>query len=90
MAKLIDRLFKSNKVKVYDVTREILDERKNEPNPYSNNILKNSMSPFIFRNSHMFDFITLIQGAIAKWVDGVTHLRVFKSFTVRKDYKKVK
>jgi len=90
MTKLTDRLFKTNRVKVYDVTREILDERKNEPNPYSNNILKNSMSPFIFRNTHMFDFITLIQIAVSKWVDGVTHLRVFKSFTVRKDYKKVK
>ena len=90
MGKLSDRLFKSNKVKIYDVSREILDERLHEPNPYSNNILKNSISPFIFRNSHMFDFITLIQMSITKWVDGVTHLRVFKSFTVRKDYKKVK
>ena len=90
MSKLTDRLFKSKRVKVYDVTREILDERLHEPNDYANNILKNSMSPFIFRNSHMFDFITLIQGAVANWVDGVTHLRVFKSFTVRKDYKKVR
>jgi len=90
MAKLTDRLFKSKKIRVYDVTREILDERLHEPNPYANNILKNSMSPFIFRNSQMFDFITLIQGAIANWVDAVTHLRVFKSYTVRKDYKKVR
>lgn len=87
---LIDRLFKSRRVKIYDVSREILDERKHEPNPYSNNILKNSISPHIHRNSHMSDFITLIQGAVAMLVDGVTHLRVFKSFTVRKDYKKVK
>ena len=87
---LIDRLFRGRRIKVYDVAKEIVDERKNEPNPYSNNILKNSISPHIYRNSHMFDFITLIQGAIAQLVDGVTHLRVFKSFTVRKDYKKVK
>lgn len=90
MAKLTDRLFKSKKIRIYDVAREIVDERLHEPNAYANNILKNSISPFVFRNTQMFDFITLIQGAIANWVDAVTHLRVFKSFTVRKDYKKVR
>tara|TARA_R110002096_G_scaffold287175_3_gene480846 strand:- start:137 stop:409 length:273 start_codon:yes stop_codon:yes gene_type:complete len=90
MTKLTDRLFRSKRVKIYDVSREILDERKHEPNPYANNILKNSISPFIYRNNHMFDFITLIQSAFAMLVDGATHLRVYKSFTVKKDYKKVR
>lgn len=90
MAKLTDRLFKSKRIGVYEVTKEILDERLHEPNPYSNNVLKNSISPIIYRNAHMHDFITLIQSAFALLIDGATHLRVFKSFTVRKDYKKVR
>ena len=38
----------------------------------------------------MFDFITMMQHVVADWVDCVSYLKAYKSYTVRKDDKKVK
>ena len=38
----------------------------------------------------MYDFITMMQHVVADWVDSVTYLKAYKSYTVRKDDKKVK
>ena len=90
MANLTDNLFKSRRVKVYQVSEGVADKRKNLPNNYRTNILKNALSSHIFRNNQMFDFISYIQFVVANWVDGVNSLKVFKSFTVKKDYKNVR
>ena len=90
MAKLTDGIFKSRRVKIYQVSRQFSDDRKNLPNNYRINILKNSISSHIFRNNQMFDFVSYIQLIVANWVDGVNSIKVFKSFTVKKDYKNIR
>lgn len=90
MAKLTDNLFKSRRSKVYQVTDTVADNRKHLPNNYRTNILKNALSSHIFRNNQMFDFISYIQFVVANWVDAVNSVKVFKSFTVKKDYKNVR
>jgi len=90
MAKLTDNLFKSRRSNVYQVTDTIADDRKNLPNNYRTNMLKNALSSHIFRNNQMFDFVSYIQLIVANWVDGVNSIKVFKSFTVKKDYKNIR
>ena len=88
--KLTDGLFKSRRVKVYQVSRQFSDDRKNLPNNYRINILRNSISSHIFRNNQMWDFITYIQDVIANWVDAANEIKVFKSYTVKKDDKNIR
>ncbi len=85
MVKLTDGIFKSRRVKIYQVSRQFSDVRKNLPNNYRINILKNALSSHVFKNNQMFDFITYIQEVVANWVDSVNGLKVFKSYTVKKD-----
>jgi hypothetical protein len=90
MANLTDNLFKSRRVKIYQVSETVADNRKNLPNNYRTNMFKNAISSHIFRNNQLFDFVSYIQLIVANWVDGVNSVRVFKSFTVKKDYKNIR
>jgi hypothetical protein len=87
---LFSNLFKVRKVRGYDARLSIMDKRLHVGNDYRTNILMNSISKYIQRNNAMNDFIIMIQHVIADWVDSVTHLKAYKSFTIRKDDKKVK
>ena len=87
---ILSNLFKVRKVKSYDQRLSIMDKRLHEPNEYRTNILSNSLSRYIQRNDTMYDFITMMQHVVADWVDSVTYLKAYKSYTVRKDDKKVK
>jgi len=90
MMDLNSDLFKVRKKKLYDSKLIILDDRLHGVNDYRENILLNSISKYILRNNTMNDFAILIQNVIADWVDSVTYLKVYKSFTVQKNYKKVR
>lgn len=90
MPRLTDKLFKSNRVNTYSIKESAVDDRKHLPNNHRDNILTNSISSHIMKNNQMFDFIQFLQIIISNWVDAVTSLKVFKSYTVKKDYKKVR
>ena len=83
-------LFKVRKKKNYDVRRNILDNRKNIHNTYRDNVLLNSLSGHIQRNPNLSDFLVMIQHVIADIIDSVSYLRSYKSYTIKKDDKKVK
>jgi len=87
MASLIQNLFKSRQKRNYDVRKTAVDNRKNLGNDYSTNILKNSISKYIFRNDTMNDFIIMIQKVLTDLIDSVSYLKGYKSFTTKKDYK---
>ena len=57
MANLTDNLFKSRRVKVYQVSEGVADKRKNLPNNYRTNMFKNAISSHIFRNKHVISFL---------------------------------
>lgn len=83
-------LFKVRKKKNYDVRKYILDDRKNVGNTYRENVLLNSLSRYIQRNPSLSDFLIMIQHVIADIIDSVSYLKSYKSFTLKKDDKKVK
>ena len=87
---LIKNLFKVRKRRNYSIRKNILDDRKNLGNNYRENILKNSISPYIYRNAHMNDFITFIQQVLADIVDTITQLKTYKAYTLKKEDTKVR
>lgn len=87
---LLSNLFKVRKIKSYDSRLTAMDSRKNVANDYRSNILINSISSYIRRNDAMNDFVIMIQHVIADWVDSVTYLKTYKSYTHKKGDKKVK
>ena len=88
MANLFKNLFKSRQKRNYDVRKTAVDARLNLGNNFSENVLKNSMSNYVFRNKHMSDFITMLQLSLTDLINSVTYLKGYKSFTTKKDYKK--
>ena len=87
---ILNNLFKVRKVKAYESRLTAMDSRKNLPNNYRVNILSNSISNYIQRNDTINDFVIMIQHVIADWVDSVTYLKTYKSYTHKKGDKKVK
>lgn len=81
----LNNLFKSRQERLYSVRRKAVDDRKHLGNDYRENVLKNSISPYIFRNSVMNDFVILIQSIVADLIDSVKFLKGFKSYTTKKD-----
>lgn len=78
-------LFKSRKVNLYSIRKTAVDDRKHLGNDYRENVLKNSISPYIFRSAVMNDFIILLQHTVADLLDAVRFLKGYKSYTTKKD-----
>lgn len=87
---LATNLFKSRRKRNYDVRKSIVDDRKHLGNPYRNNLLKNSLSSYIFRNAYMNDFVIMIQQILSDLVDSVGRLKSYKSYTIKKEDSRVR
>lgn len=87
---LFNGLFKSRKKRIYSIRETVFDDRKNLGNDYRKNILKNSISSHIWRNNQMNDFVNFVQEVLADWVDSVNYLKIYKSYTMKKDDKKIR
>jgi hypothetical protein len=80
-----NRLFKSQKRRLSVVRKTAVDDRKYLGNDYRENVFKNSISPYIYRNPFMNDFVVLIQNILADLIDSVKYLKGYKSYTTKKD-----
>ncbi len=87
---LQDGLFKADKESLYDFQHTIKDGRKNLGRNFTKDLLFMNISKSIYRNAYMKDFVLLLQNILVKYVYAVTYLKIFKSFTVNKNYKKVR
>ena len=87
---LFSNLFRVRKVKSYDQRLSAMDSRLHEGNDYRENMLVNALSKYIQRNDNINDFVVLLQHVLADLVDSVTYLKRYKSYTTRKNDKKVK
>lgn len=87
---ILEGLFKNTKTSIYDATDSAKDDRLNTGYDFSQDIMKKNLSPLLFKNEHLANFINLIQLPIIKFINTVTTLRVYKSYTVKKDYTKVR
>jgi hypothetical protein len=87
---LHDGLFGANKKSIYDVQSQIKDDRKNLGRNFAKDIIFRNTSSSISRNAYVKDFIILLQDILVKYINAVTYLKIYKSYTVGKAYKKVK
>jgi hypothetical protein len=87
---ILDGLFKSTKISIYDATDSAKDNRKNIGYDFSQDLMRKNLSPLLFKNEYLANFINLIQLPIIRFINTVTTLRVYKSYTVKKDYTKVR
>lgn len=87
---LITNLFKSRRKRNYDIRKTAVDSRKNLGNQYRDNMLKKSLSSYIFRNSYMNDFIIMLQQILSDLVDIAGQLKAYKSYTIKKDDSRVR
>lgn len=87
---LYDNLYKYKIGKKYNLTKSMNDNRKNEGRDYSDDLLKKSLSKHIQRKDLMRDFLGFIQDLFVENVKTVTKLKVYKAFSIPKDYFKIK
>lgn len=87
---IYDGLYKYKLIKKYNLTKTMNDLRRNEGRDYSKDLLKNSLSRHIQRNTLMNDFIGFLQDIFVQNVKTVTRLKLWKAFSMPKDYDKVK
>ena len=87
---LFDGLFSAGYESLYDYQNQLADDRKNLGHDFRNSVLTKSLSNALLRNAYLSDFIILIQDVLVKYIDAVTHLKIYKNFTVPKNYTKVR
>lgn len=87
---LHDGLFQSEQKSIYEVQTGIKDNRKHLGRDFTKDLLFRSVSPVLTRNIYLKDFLILLQTILVKYINTVTHLKIYKSYTVDKNYKKVK
>ena len=87
---ILEGLFKNTKISIYDATDSAKDDRKNTGYDFSEDLMRKNLSPLLFKNEYLANFINLIQLPIIRFINTVTTLRVYKSYTVKKDYTKVR
>jgi hypothetical protein len=87
---ILEGLFKNTKISIYDATDSAKDNRKNTGYDFSEDLMRKNLSPLLFKNEYLANFINLIQLPIIRFINTVTTLRVYKSYTVKKDYTKVR
>lgn len=87
---LFTGLFRYKLIKKYNLTKTMNDRRRNEGRDYSKDLLKNSLSKHIQRKDIMKDFLGFIQDIFVENVKAVTRLKLFKAYSMPKDYDRVK
>lgn len=87
---LFTGLFRYKLIKKYNLTKTMNDRRRNEGRDYSKDLLKNSLSKHIQRKDIMKDFLGFIQDIFVENVKAVTKLKLFKAYSMPKDYDRVK
>lgn len=87
---LFTGLFRYKLIKKYNLTKTMNDRRRNEGRDYSKDLLKNSLSKHIQRKDIMKDFLGFIQDIFVENIKAVTRLKLFKAYSMPKDYDRVK
>jgi len=65
-------------------------ELKNTGYDYSETLMKNTLSKYMFGNARLANFIvTQLQPIIVFFINKVKYLRVYYNFAVPKDYQKI-
>lgn len=87
---IFDGLYKYKIQKKYDLVKSMNDKKLNNGRDYSTDLLKNSLSKHIQRNSTLNTFIEFIQDTFVENVKLVSKLQVWKAFSVNKNNWRIK
>jgi len=78
--------FTYRKKSLYKIARTFGDERINTGYDYTDTVMKKTLSPYIFRNATMTNFITYINDYIVNLINATKKFKVRRVYTVDKDY----
>jgi hypothetical protein len=79
----------TSKESVYTYTYSQGEDLKNTGYDYSEKIMTNSLSNYMFRNDTVSGFLTYVNDIFYEYIEAVKKVRVYYNFTVDKDYKKI-
>ena len=75
---------------LYKATYENGWELKNLGYDYGNNLMKNTLSSYMFRNDRLREFIEgYLSPIMVFFINKVKYLRIYYNFAVPKDYEKI-
>lgn len=74
---------------LYKITESYGEDIKHTGFDYSNVLLKKVSSNYIFKNKNLNDFLVYINDILVEYIESVKKLRVFRNYTVDKDYRKI-
>ena len=76
-------------VSLYDISTSFEETGNSDRLDYSSILFTRTMSNYMFRNSNVREFITYLNSIFYTLIESVKILRVYRNFTVKKDYKKI-
>lgn len=79
-------LYRDSQLKELYTLKHRHDKNENDAYDIENNILKRTVSNFLFTNDTMNEFLLKMQGIYALWFDQMNILRNLKNWTVDKYY----
>lgn len=89
MSDLYKNLYKYKRQSLYNIARTAGEDRKNLGFNYSDSIFRRTMSNHMFRNNTVVDFLGFANDFWVQMVDSIKQYRIFKVYSVDKDYKHI-
>jgi len=74
---------------LYKISETYGEDIKNTGLDYSKILIKKTSSNYIFRNQNLSDFLSYLNDIVFEYIESVKVLRVFRNYTVEKDYRKI-
>jgi hypothetical protein len=75
----------------YEISNHFGEKINNDVYDYSSgiNLLKNTMSPYMFNNKNLSDFLQYINDILVNNIETVKKIRIHNNFTVSKNEKNI-
>ncbi len=75
---------------LYQISYTHWDHMKNGGYDYATDMMKRSLSNYMFRNPHLATFLEkYLQPIMVKYVNMVKYVRIYYNYAVPKDYEKI-
>jgi len=74
---------------LYKISETYGEELKNTGFNYKDVLLKKTSSNYIYRNTNLAGFLKYVNDIMVEYLESVKKIRVFRNFTVDKDYRKI-
>jgi hypothetical protein len=89
MSDLYSGLYRYKRQSLYKIAKTAGEERKNVGYNYKDTIFRKTMSSHMFRNQTLSDFLGFANDFWVQMVDGIKQYKIFKVYSVDKDYKNI-